>query len=94
MFKFCLSIRGYKHGRMYIPPVESWDTTPHTEIAEACRMAGVAVAIHKRGNKTAIELLRAGGMGVYGIASIVKEIDLSRIRSLCEYYDKRLHEQI
>ena len=95
MFKFSLSVRAYHEGRKYgVINVEDWHKTPDNVMSLACFEAAKAVLRHHRGKKTAIELFRASGMGIYNIALLMtgEGVTIDRIRELCNSFDNRLHD--
>ena len=91
MFKFSLSVRAYNTARKFgLPHFEDWNRLPSEAMQAACLKA----ADNIRGKKTAVELYRAGGLGVYQIAQIMhsEDVSIDCIRALCERFDKMLHE--
>jgi len=95
MFKFSLSVRAYHEGRRYgLPCVDDWFRTPDEVMSLACRLAAEQILAHHRGKKTAIELFRASGMGVYNIALLMVDegVTVERIAELCNSFDSRLHD--
>lgn len=97
MYKFSLSVRAYHTGRLYgLPCWEDWNALPAEEMQAACIKAAESVLAHRRGKKTAIELYRAGGLGVYNIALIMcaEGITLEQVRMVCNQIDTRLHESL
>lgn len=97
MFKFSLSVRAYHNGCRYgLPSYEEWATIPAEVLRACCLKAAHEVLIHHQGKMTAIELYRAAGLGVYNIGRIMRDenVGLDRVRSQCEWYDKRLHESL
>lgn len=95
MFKFSLSVRAYNEGRKFgLPRFEDWHRTPDSVMRLACKEAAIRVLAHHRGKKTAVELFRASGMGVYNIAMLMtgEGLDYDRIIELCEKYDQDLHQ--
>lgn len=92
MYKFSLSVRAYHTARRYgLPRWELWNELPAETMRAACLEAAHAVLAHGRGKKTAAELYRAGGLGVYEIARITG-LDLDIVRRDCGRFDQRLHE--
>lgn len=94
MYKFSLSVRSYNIGRKYgLPYFEDWDKLPSEIMQAACLRAADNVLANRRGKKTAIELYRAAGLGVYQIGLIMcgEGVDIDYIRKLCERFDKNLH---
>lgn len=95
MYKFSLSVRTYNIGRKYgLPSFEEWGKLSSKAMQAACLKAGNSVLANRRGIKTAIELYRAAGLGVYQIGLIMcgEDIDVDYIRKTCERVDKNLHE--
>lgn len=94
MYKFSLSVRAYHTSRRYgLPSFEEWNKLPSEVMQAACLKAADSVLANRRGKKTAIELYRAAGLGVYQIGLIMcgEGVDVDYIRKTCEYYDKYLH---
>lgn len=94
MYKFSVSVRTYHTGRKYgLPSFEEWNKLPSEVMQAACLKAADSVLANHRGKKTAIELYRAAGLGVYQIGLIMcgESVDVDYIRKTCEYYDKYLH---
>lgn len=97
MFKFSLSVRAYNMARRYgLPSFEVWAETPEAEMVETCRRAGLEVLANNRGTKTGVELLRAGGLGVYSIAGLVDgdRFSVDLIRKMCGRADTSLHSSL
>lgn len=97
MYKFSLSIRAYQTGRRYgLPCLEEWNTLPAGEMQTACIKAAESVLTNHRGKKTAVELFRAGGLGVYNIALIMcgEDFPIEKIRMVCDKVDSELHESL
>lgn len=97
MYKFSLSVRAYHTGRKYgLPCFEDWNRLPSEVIQAACLKAADSVLANRRGKKTAIELYRAAGLGVYQIGLIMcgEGIDVDYIRKICGRVDKNLHESL
>lgn len=95
MYKFSLSARAYHTARRYgLPHFEEWSTLPADTMREACRRAADSVFANKRGLRTAIELYRAAGLGVYNISLTMYCVDLDKIRMVCNQVDQRLHESL
>lgn len=95
MFKFSLSVRAYHEGRKFgLPCFEDWHRTPDNVMELACKEAAIRILAYHRGKKTAIELLRASGMGIYNIALLMtgENVTVDRIRELCNSFDNRLHD--
>ena len=95
MYKFSLSVRAYHTGRKYgLPSFEEWDRLPPEVMQAACLKAADSVLANRRGKKTAIELYRAAGLGIYQIGLIMcgEGVDVDSIRRTCERFDKNLHE--
>lgn len=91
MFKFSFSVRAYYGARYYgFPHFEEWDSYPLHILAAHAAMAGRLTAVNHKGNKVAVELLRAGGFGIYQIAELVP-MPIERIRELCNRLDMSLH---
>ncbi len=94
MFKFSLSVRTYYEGRKHgLPCVDDWFRTPDSVMALACKEAAIQVLAHHRGKKTAVELFRASGMGVYNIALWMagEGMTIEQIAKLCNSFDSSLH---
>lgn len=97
MYKFSLSVRAYNHARRYgLPRFEKWATIPADTMRETCRKAADSVLANKRGYRTAIELYRAAGLGVYNISLIMcgEGVDIDKVRMVCHQVDQRLHESL
>lgn len=97
MYKFSLSIRAYHMGRLYgLPNWEEWTVLPAEEMQAACIKAAESVLANRRGKKTAVELFRAGGLGVYNIALIMcgEDFTIEKIRMVCDKVDSELHESL
>ena len=95
MFKFSLSVRTYHIGRIYgVPHWETWASISADTMRRTCLYAGERTLINRRGTKTAIELFRAAGLGLYQIQSYIPERSLDWIRHECERYDYQLHRTI
>ena len=97
MYKFSLSIRAYNMGRRYgLPRWEDWSSLPAEEMQAACIKAAENVLAYRRGKKTAVELFRAGGLGVYNIALIMcgEDFPIEKIRMVCDKVDFELHESL
>lgn len=97
MYKFSLSVRAYHEGRKHgLPAVDDWPRTPASVMRLACKEAAISILTNHRGKKTAVELFRASGMGIYNIALWMagKGMDIDRIRELCERFDNGLHESL
>lgn len=95
MYKYSISVRAYNVGRKYgLPHFEDWNRLPSEVMRAACLKAADSVLADGRGKKTAVELYRAGGLGVYQIALIMcgENVGIDYIRALCERFDKLLHE--
>lgn len=95
MYKFSLSVRAYHNGRRYgLPSFEEWDKLPSEVMQAACLKVADSILANRRGKKTAIELYRAAGLGVYQIGLIMcgEGVDVDYIRKWCERVDKNLHE--
>ena len=94
MFKFSLSVRAYNNARRYgLPCLDEWAALSNEALQKACRKAADSVLAHGRGTRTAIELYRAAGLGVYNIGLIMGG-DIERIRTICTQIDERLHESL
>lgn len=94
MFKYAMSVRAYHEGRKYgLPCVDDWFRTPDNVMALACKEAAIQVLAHHRGKKTAVELFRASGMGVYNIALLmtVEGMTVEQVTELCNRFDQSLH---
>lgn len=94
MFKFSLSVRAYYEGRKYgLPAVDDWPRITERAMRSACEEAAINILANHRGKKTAVELFRASGMGVYNIVLWMagEGIDIDRIRELCDKFDLTLH---
>lgn len=97
MYKFSLSVRAYHTGRRYgLPCWEEWATLPAEDMQAACIKAAESVLANRRGKKTAIELFRAGGLGVYNIALIMcgEGVTLKQVRMVCNRIDSELHDSL
>lgn len=97
MYKFSLSVRAYNHARRYgLPSFEKWATLPADIMRETCRKAADSVLANRRGYRTAIELYRAAGLGVYNIGLILcgEGVDIDKVRMVCNQVDQRLHESL
>ena len=97
MYKFSLSVRAYHIGRRYgLPSIEEWATLSDSAMRWACYKAADSVLANRRGKRTAIELYRAAGLGVYNIGSIMcgEGVDIDKIRMVCSQVDQRLHESL
>jgi hypothetical protein len=97
MYKFSLSVRAYHTARRYgLPDFEEWTTLPADTMREACRKAADSVFANKRGYRTAIELYRAAGLGVYNIGLIMcgDGVDIGKVRMVCGQVDQWLHESL
>lgn len=97
MYKFSLSVRAYHTSRRYgLPSFEEWNKLPSEVMQAACIKAADSVLANQRGKKTAIELYRAAGLGVYQIGLIMcgEGVDVDYIRKICERVDKNLHESL
>lgn len=97
MYKFSVSVRAYHTGRKFgLPSFEDWSRLPSEVMQAACLKAANSVLANQRGKKTAIELYRAAGLGVYQIAVIMcgEGVDVDYIRKTCERIDKNLHESL
>ena len=97
MYKFSLSVRAYHMGRRYgLPCFEEWTTLPADIMREACRKAADSVLANKRGHRTAIELYRAAGLGVYNIGLLMcgEGVGIDKVRMVCNQVDQRLHESL
>ena len=99
MFKFSLSVRAYHTGRLYgLPCWEEWKALPAETMQAACLRAADEVLAHGRGKRTAIELYRAAGLGVYNIAWRMIDahagLPLRQVRMICNQVDTRLHDSL
>ena len=97
MYKFSLSVRAYNHARRYgLPNVDEWTSIPADAMREACRKAADSVHANRRRYRTAIELYRAAGLGVYNIGLIMcgEGVDIGKVRMVCNQVDQRLHESL
>lgn len=97
MYKYSLSVRAYHTGRKYgLPSFEEWDKLPSEVMQAACLKAADSVLANRRGKRTAIELYRAAGLGVYQIDLIMcgEGVDVDYIRKICGRVDKYLHESL
>lgn len=95
MYKFSLSVRAYHTSRRYgLPSFEEWNKLPSEVMQAACLKAADSVLANRRGKKTAIELYRAAGLGVYQIGLIMcgEGVNIDHVRRLCMQFDKTLHE--
>lgn len=95
MFKYALSVRAYNRGRKFgLPYFENWSRSARF-MPEFCRYAGMENWNAKGGLKTSVELLRAGGAGVYTIYRLLnRPAPLDRIREMCAHFDRTLHEPL
>ena len=97
MYKFSLSVRAYHTGRKYgIPCFEEWNRLPSEVMQAACLKAADSVLANRRGYRTAIELYRAAGLGVYNIGLIMcgEGVGIDKVRMVCNQVDVRLHESL
>lgn len=97
MYKFSLSVRAYHTARRYgLPSWELWRELSAETMRETCRKAADSVLANKRGYRTAIELYRAAGLGVYNISLIMcgEGVDIDKVRMVCQQVDQRLHESL
>jgi hypothetical protein len=97
MYKFSVSVRAYHIGRKYgLPTFEEWNKLPSEIMQAACLKAADSVLANQRGKKTAVELYRATGLGVYQIGLIMcgEGVDVDYIRKACERFDRNLHESL
>lgn len=95
MFKFSLSVRAYHIARCFsFPHWETWASIPADTMRRACLYAGERTLANHRGIKTAIELFRASGLGVYQIHQYIPTRDIEWVRNQCERYDGSLHQTI
>ena len=97
MYKFSLSARTYHIARRYgLPSVDDWASLSDSAMRWACYKAADSILANRRGKKTAIELYRAAGLGVYNIGSIMcgEGVDIDKIREVCDWVDQRLHESL
>ena len=97
MYKFSLSVRAYHMGRRYgLPCFEEWTTLSADTMREACRKAADNVLTNRHAKKTAIELYRAAGLGVYNIGLIMcgEGVSIDKVRMVCNQVDQRLHESL
>lgn len=94
MYKFSFSVRTYNVARtLGFPPIHEWDYIPYDEMTKLCHTAGHLVMEKRKGKKSAMELLRAGGLGVYAISKVV-DLPTDTVRLYCEMYDEGLHESL
>lgn len=93
MFKFSLSVRAYSHARRYgLPYYEDWETCDDDVLRALCVHAGECVLYAGRSRKTAAELMRAGGLGVYQIHGyFAGDLPLDTVRRWCDEFDEKLH---
>ena len=85
MYKFSFSVRTY-----YIGQRHGYNLTT----AAGCIAAANDLMICNKTNKRTItELYRAGGLGVYQIATKIEK-DLKSVKIICEHLDRTLHESI
>ena len=87
MYKFSFSVRTYHIGQR-----RGYNLTT----AAGCIAAANDLIIHPHtgaGKKTIIELYRAGGLGVYQIAARIEK-NPEYVKSVCERFDRMLHESI
>lgn len=97
MYKFSLSVRAYHNARRYgLPCFEEWAAMPDDTMRAACLKAADSVLANRRGYRTAIELYRAAGLGVYNIGLIMcgEGVDIDKVRMVCNQIDERLHESL
>ena len=97
MYKFSLSVRAYHTGRKYgLPSFEVWNSLSSEIMQAACLRAADSALANHRGKRTAIELYRAAGLGVYQISltMFAEGVDIDYIRRTCERFDKNLHESL
>lgn len=97
MYKFSLSVRAYHTARLYgLPSFEEWATISADTMREVCHKAADSVLANKRGYRTAIELYRAAGLGIYNIGLIMcgEGVNIDKVRMVCNQVDKRLHESL
>ena len=85
MYKFSFSVRTY-----YIGQRHGYNLTT----AAGCIAAANDLMICNGANKRTItELYRAGGLGVYQIAARIEK-NSEYVKSVCERFDRILHESI
>lgn len=87
MYKFSFSVRTYCIGQRH-----GYNLTT----AAGCIAAADDLLINPRngaGKKTITEFYRAGGLGVYQIAARIEK-DPEYVKSVCERFDRMLHESI
>ena len=97
MYKFSLSVRAYSHARRYgLPSFEEWAAVSDDTLRKACHKAADSVLANKRGHRTAIELYRAAGLGVYNIGLIMcgEGVSIDKVHMVCNQVDERLHESL
>lgn len=97
MYKFSFSVRAYHTARYYgLPSFEEWTILPADTMRAACLKAADSVLASRHAKKTAIELYRAAGLGVYNISLIMcgEGVTFDRVRALCQQFDKQLHESL
>lgn len=95
MFKFSLSVRAYHTVRRFgFPHWENWATLSADTMRAECIRAGENVLAYNRGIPTAIELFRAGGLGVYQIHQYMPCRDIQWVKNQCERLDPFLHQSL
>lgn len=95
MYKYSFTIRGYNVGRKYgLPHYSEWQARTN-EMPALCLAIGDSILRHKKGLKTAAEMYRASGLGIYEIFNRLEgQLTLERLRKLCNDLDHRLHEAL
>jgi hypothetical protein len=97
MYRFSLSVRAYHTGCRYgLPHWKDWNALSANEMQTACIKAAESVLANRRSKKTAIELFRAGGLGVYNIALIMcgEGVTVEQVRMVCDRIDSKLHDSL
>lgn len=102
MFKFSLSVRAYHTGRKYgLPCFEKWAQYSDSELERICGNVGIMAIVSGRSMKTAIELLRASGMGAYAIFESLyfssrwsDSVTLAQVKATCDHFDRTLHSSL
>lgn len=92
MYKYSFTVRGYNVGRRYgLPHYSEWQARAN-EMPALCLAIGDSILRHKKGLKTAAEMYRAAGLGVYEIFNRLEgQISLERLKALCSDLDYELH---
>lgn len=85
MYKYSWTVRTYNILCRYSVAVS---TPAEAEAAAATVLAG---KYRNAGKRTAVELLRAAGWGVYNIHAAVNGLSIDAVRDACERFDTMLH---